>query len=199
MANIPTVPNPWGSPQTTSKVSDAEFWLQSTATAVSSDGRPVDPFTAPPATITTATMNGTVQNPDPYSGAGAFPVQAQIHLAAQAPHLSHHLRSHSIDSAQPSAAQQWNMTQQQQQQQRAPTLSELAQQRGAVPQFLSQQTNGVAPDSPWQGEVPRPATNDPFDAAWLSRAPNRPATNPFQEPSSSQPDNTVTKAFTVNL
>ena len=55
--------------------------------------------------------------------------------------------------------------------------------------------------SPWTGGgIPEPAKNDPFDAAWMARKPNRPtdgATNPFQQQQSQQPP--AEPAFTVNM
>lgn len=176
--------NPWASPPPTTsgrKVSDAEFWLNATASSLTGPEPNVPPGRSP------AVVNGTTppHHPDHYQSPGAGPVSPQPYpLAQRAPHLSQQIRSHSIDTAE--------MYSWQTQHQRAPTLRELAN-RGGVPQFQSQQ-NGAVPASTWSSSGPASSgpTVDPFDAAWAAKAGGR-TTNPFQG------GDTVTKAFEVQL
>eukprot|EP00918_Siedleckia_nematoides_P051315 GHVU01112299.1.p1 GENE.GHVU01112299.1~~GHVU01112299.1.p1 ORF type:complete len:537 (+),score=43.10 GHVU01112299.1:265-1875(+) len=174
--------NPWSTPPqqpaVSSKVSDADFWLQSTASSVVS----TNPFTTPESAV-----NGGVQNDSYTSQAVAAGVQQQYpgmgmspQLAAfhRAPHLAH-LRSHSLDTTATN-----------------PTLQDLSN-RDHVNQFQSQQ-NGVTAN-PWTSfdEVPKNSTTDPFDAAWNSKTPNKSGTtvarNPFQAGDS------IVKTFEVKL
>ncbi len=204
--------NPWASPPPTTagnKVSDAEFWLDSTAKAVSA--------TPPPSALTMPAVNGasptlgvgasgdaqmtSTPPPGPMGTQHTTPPSA---IAHRAPHLSH-LRSHSVDSSD-----MWGASPQ-----RPPTLRELQQRGHGMAQFQSQQNgnpSGVSPlaqntsaavglqntstassGSPagWTtfNNPPAAPPMDPFDAAWAAKAPE---TNPFHTASTK-------KEFTVNL
>ena len=196
--------------EVSSNVSDAEFWLQSTATAVSSTHEQptrIDPFHS---ATSNARMNGQHPAPpvptpliDPFTGQPlapapvAPPAPAPVMFPVQhhtppprvpaahhhAPHLAAqgHLRSHSMDSATPPHP---------------------------LPTSTSSAIPPPATNSPWTASIPEPAKNDPFDAAWNSRTPNRPGTtggggggagvtNPFQ--AQKQQQQPGEPAFTVNM
>ncbi len=191
--------NPWASPPPTqagSKISDAEFWLSTTAKAVSS--------TPPPTQTTHPSVNGAT--PLPPTGPSGDPalvgqnITPQSAIAHRAPHLSH-LRSHSIDTAD-----MWGTSPS-----RPPTLRELQQRGSPMAQFHSQQ-NGNSPAAPQNtsvGATPQGWTTfdnkpapvqpvDPFEAAWAAKAPTQ-STNPFQNSAGGDGSSVVKKEFTVNL
>ena len=180
-------PNPWEAPQS-GEVSMADFWLRSTASSLAAAKDPSLAASGHPA------INGGTPPPQsnaynapsfvPATAATAFPVQAQVHPTQRAPHISH-MRSQSVDTSNVYAPSQQNVT-----------LHELAQQRHVIPQFQPKQNGSVGASNSAGGHtvVAAPATSDPFEAAWQSKAAAGPkSTNPFQA------GNTITKAFEVKL
>ena len=171
----PPAPPPTTAPSTGPKISEADYWLSSTAQQthyqpVVGDGR----------------VNGTLSHTSQV--ATASPVPASSIQLQRAPHLAAHTRSHSLDAAD---FFNWN--------QRKPTLRELSQ-RTNVQQFQSVQNGSNWPGSQAGGAGDQ-AFPDPFDVAWAAKgspakqaqqtAPSAAATNPFNT-------NSV-KAFEVKL
>lgn len=149
-----------------SSVSDAEMWLNSTASSINSDDQ----------------LNGTGHS------MYASPIQQQQILSQQTPHQQMitpppvnnivqatrqigHNRSQSVDSSDA----WWSG-------QKAPTLRELATQ-GTVAQFQSQQQNGSSHNGSWSSlqSPPHPLPDaDPFDAAWAAKASTQPSNQAFE-------------------
>ena len=166
----------------------ADFWLHSTAHSLAAAKDPSLAAGGHPA------INGGTPPPQsnayapsfvPVTAATAFPVQAQVHPAQKAPHISH-MRSHSVDTSNMYAAPpQQNIT-----------LHELAQQRHAIPQFQPKQNGSlsVGASNSAHTVVAAPVMSDPFEAAWQSKGAVGPkSTNPFQA------GDTITKTFEVKL
>ena len=159
--------------------SDAELWLNTTASHVAPTPPPAEPYAFQGIT------NGAQQ---PYAAVPGYTQPPGVLSAAQqrAPHLAQ-VRSHSIDTAD-----MWN------QQQRGPSLRQLAQ-HSETSQFQAQQIhqhNGIGTQWGATQSPPIPPRStaissgvDPFDAAWASKS----SSNPFQS------GDNVTKTFQVNL
>lgn len=178
--------NPWSSPATHSKVSDADFWLRSTATIV---GGTRNPATVPPQPYV---VNGVVPQSSPYSGFAA-PSQRQIAAGDQhfsiiqsVPHLTH-IRAHSVDSA---------YSNQHPGNHQSGYQAIIAAQRQGNAALTGQNNftgvwNTTVPGTVAMAGASQPA-HDPFDAAWAAKVAGR-STNPFHSIDSSN------KSFEVKL
>lgn len=181
--------NPWSSPATHSKVSDADFWLHSTANIV---GGTRNPATVPPRPYV---ANGVVPQSSPYSSFAApsqrpFAAGDQQHFSVyqRAPHLAH-VRAHSVDSSY--------SNQHPGNHQSGYQAVVGAQRQGNA--ALNGQNNftGMWNAPAQQGTVGKagagqPPAYDPFDAAWAAKVAGR-STNPFHSIESSS------KSFEVKL
>ncbi len=182
--------NPWSqqqqqqaAPPPQGPTRDADAWLHSMTSTLSSTNKPITGQQQPPPIV-----NGTA----PADRFGHSPFESAGWHGSRAVQLSAQPRSQSLDTGDT-----WRT------QNKAPMLSELSS-RGAVPQFQSQQQTvttrghwstsdgGVASANRTAAMVTGPTSLDPFDAAWAAKASSNPGR--FQGG-----DSTVTKSFEVNL
>ena len=175
------------------RLSDAEFWLNSTTSSITSEpshfensqqhmmnGTGINGsshssmYASPPHSTTLPPQNVTPQPihpallPGPLTGGVLPPPPATTHLLPVS--RPHHSRSQSVDSTD-----SWLSGSQ-----RAPTLAVLAHHRN-VTQLQSQQ-NGTS-SSVWTSlqSPPRPLPDaDPFDAAWAAKASTQSANKAFE-------------------
>jgi len=161
-SNIPGVEpvrqtNPWASPPpSASKVSDAEFWLNTTATSVSGS-----PYQQQQPHQQQQGVNGL-----------------QFHPAARAPHLGQ-LRSHSVDTAEVHHHQRAPTLQELSNRNPAAFQSVSSTTTTTTTTATRTTTN----NNPWASK-PAPTTHgvDPFDAAWAAKSVSKNNnTNPFQK------------------
>ena len=178
-------PMPHGTPQP--RLSDAEYWLNSTTTSITSEppeqhhmlnGHSMYASPPPSATMPQHMLHGHAGvQPPPAIHPALMPgpltggVPQQPHMNTTPMSRPQHSRSQSVDSND----SWWSGSQ------RAPTLRELAN-NGNVSQFHSQQ-NGAQSNGSWASlqSPPRPLPDaDPFDAAWAAKAATQPGNKAFE-------------------
>ena len=170
--------NPWASPPphgSTGKVSDADFWLHSTASIIGGTGQQstmneVGGF-GHQSVGQSIVANGSVQQFDPF--ATSFAVQPNQHphfsISQRAPHMMQ-MRTHSVDSAYSMSSQNGLQNSQ---------TTHTAAVQNFSPKYFTAWNTGASTNVAATASPPV----DPFDAAWASKTTSAQSRNPFQSSS----------------